>query len=234
MSHNGEGSSMSSADCAPGQNTAVVLLSGGQDSTTCLFWARQEFGDVIAVSFDYHQKHRRELECAGVICSRFGICHHVIDLRVLRQLMKERAMHHATAGGREGGQASRTFIDGRNLFFLSVSALFAKQRDMRHIVAGFSQEDFADYPDCRDVFVKAANVALDLGMDYQFVIHTPLIRMGKKETWELAHRLGVLDIIVHETVTCYEGIVGDGCGVCPACRLRTKGYREFTASRSSS
>jgi 7-cyano-7-deazaguanine synthase len=124
-----------------------------------------------------------------------------------------------------------TFVPGRNLFFLSIAAVFARERGIRHLVTGVSQTDFSGYPDCRDSFIKSLNVTLNLAMDEQFVIHTPLMWIDKCATWALADRLGVLDIIRRDTLTCYNGIPGDGCGHCPACKLRREGLEKYLSTK---
>lgn len=208
---------------------AVVVFSGGQDSTTCLFWAKKKFGDVIALSFDYNQKHRFELDCAKEICKKHDIEHHILDLGLLNQLAPNSLtrvdIEVDKVAPKEG--LPNSFVDGRNLLFFSFAAIFAKQRDIKHIVTGVSQSDFSGYPDCRDVFIKSLNVTLTLAMDYEFEIHTPLMWIDKAQTWEMAHDLGVLSIVKNETLTCYNGIIGNGCGDCPACDLRKKGYLKF-------
>jgi len=123
-----------------------------------------------------------------------------------------------------------SFVDGRNILFLSFVAVFAKQRGINTIITGVSQSDFSGYPDCRDVFIKSLNVTLNLAMDYQFEILTPLMWINKAEVWKMAKDLDVLNIIKEETLTCYNGIKGDGCGECPACKLRKNGYLEFLRS----
>lgn len=120
-----------------------------------------------------------------------------------------------------------SFVDGRNMLFLTFAAVFAKQRDINTIITGVSQSDFSGYPDCRDVFIKSLNVSLDLAMDFQFEIVTPLMWINKEETWKLAYDLGVIDVVRKETLTCYNGIIGDGCGECPACKLRKRGLIDF-------
>jgi 7-cyano-7-deazaguanine synthase len=212
---------------------ALVVFSGGQDSTTCLFWAMKKYKEVLAVSFDYNQKHSLELECAKKICDKHGIQHHIMDLTLLGQLAPNSLTRKEIDVDRETPSEGlpNSFVDGRNMLFLSFAAVFAKQRGINHLVAGVSQSDFSGYPDCRDVFVKSMNVTLNLAMDYQFVIHTPLMWINKMETWKMADELGVIDIIKNETLTCYNGIIGDGCGDCPACRLRMKGYLEFTGNK---
>lgn len=208
---------------------AIVVFSGGQDSTTCLFWAVKNFREVIAVSFDYNQRHILELECAKDICKKHNIEHHIMDLSLLNQLAPNsltRADIEVDKDAPKEGTPN-SFVDGRNLLFLSFVAVFAKQRGIKHIITGVSQSDFSGYPDCRDTFIKSLNVTLNLSMDYEFVIHTPIMWIDKEETWKLAYDLGVLDIIKNETLTCYNGIIGDGCGDCPACKLRKRGYVEF-------
>lgn len=211
------------------KDKAVVVFSGGQDSTTCLFWAKKRYKEVIAVSFNYNQKHKLELECAAEICKKHGVEHHILDLNLLNQLAPNSLTRtdiivdkNAPAEG-----TPNTFVDGRNLLFLTFVAIFAKQRDISTIITGVSQSDFSGYPDCRDVFIKSLNVTLNLAMNYQFVIETPLMWINKAETWKLADDLGVLDIVKNETLTCYNGIKGNGCGECPACKLRKHGYVEF-------
>ena len=124
-----------------------------------------------------------------------------------------------------------TFVPGRNLFFLSIAAVYAREIGVNHMVTGVSQTDFSGYPDCRDAFIKSLNVTLNLAMEEQFVIHTPLMWIDKAQTWQLADELGVFDIIRNNTLTCYNGIQGDGCGECPACTLRREGLETYLASR---
>lgn len=208
---------------------AVVVFSGGQDSTTCLFWAMKRYKEVIAVSFDYNQKHVLELQCASDICKKYNVEHHILDLNLLNQLapnsLTRKNIEVDKDAPKEGPPNS--FVDGRNLLFLTFVAIFAKQRGINAIVTGVSQSDFSGYPDCRDVFIKSLNVTLNLAMGYEFDIQTPLMWIDKAETWKMAHDLGVLQIIKDETLTCYNGIIGNGCGDCPACKLRKNGYIEF-------
>ncbi|ENJ9653378.1 7-cyano-7-deazaguanine synthase QueC [Clostridium botulinum] len=207
----------------------IVVFSGGQDSTTCLFWAKKKYKEVIAVSFDYNQKHKLELECAKDICKKYNIEHQILDLNLLNQLapnsLTRQDITVDKSAPKEG--VPNSFVDGRNLLFLSFVAVFAKQRGINAIITGVSQSDFSGYPDCRDVFIKSLNVTLNLAMDYEFEILTPLMWINKAETWKMAYDLGVLDIVKAETLTCYNGIKADGCGECPACKLRKKGYLEF-------
>lgn len=215
-------------------NKAVVVFSGGQDSTTCLFWAIKKFDEVIAVSFDYGQKHIEELQCAEKICKDNNIEFHVLDMNLLNQLAPNSLTRKdiEVCKEKKEGELPNSFVDGRNLIFLTFVGVFAKQRNINNIVTGVSQSDFSGYPDCRDIFVKSTNVTLNLAMDYNFVIHTPLMWIDKAETWKMAYDLGVIDIIKNETLTCYNGIVGNGCGECPSCKLRNKGYEEFIKSNN--
>ncbi len=208
---------------------AVVVFSGGQDSTTCLFWAKKRYEEVVAVSFDYGQKHKLELDCAKDICKKYGVEHHILDMGLLNQLAPNSLTRVDIDVDKEAPKDAlpNTFVDGRNLLFLTFAAVFAKQRGITNVVTGVSQSDFSGYPDCRDVFVKSLNVTLNLSMDYQFVIETPLMWIDKAETWKMADDLGVLDIVKNETLTCYNGVKGNGCRDCPACKLRKNGYLKF-------
>ena len=208
---------------------AVVVFSGGQDSTTCLFWAKKRYKEVIAVSFDYGQKHSLELECAKDICKKYDVEHHIMDLNLLNQLAPNplTRVDIKVDKKKEEDKLPNSFVDGRNMLFLTFVAVFAKQRGINTIITGVSQSDFSGYPDCRDVFIKSLNVTLNLAMDYQFEVLTPLMWIDKAETWKLADDLGVLDIVKNETLTCYNGIKGNGCGECPACTLRKNGYLKF-------
>lgn len=212
---------------------AIVVFSGGQDSTTCLFWAKEKFEEVIAVSFNYNQKHVKELECANAICKEYDIEHHTLDLGLLNQLAPNSLtrMDIKVDNATEGDELPNSFVDGRNMLFLTFVAVLAKQKNIKHVVTGVSQSDFSGYPDCRDVFIKSLNVTLNLSMDYDFVIHTPLMWIDKKETWALAHDLGILDLVRTKTLTCYNGVIGDGCGECPACSLRMSGLNAFLESK---
>lgn len=210
------------------EEKAVVVFSGGQDSTTCLFWAKERFSEITAVSFDYNQRHKTELECAQSIAKDLKIQHHILDMGLLSQLAPN-ALTRTDIAVKEGeeGNLPSTFVDGRNMLFLTFAAVFAKQVGARHIITGVCETDFSGYPDCRDVFVKSLNVTLNLAMDYQFVLHTPLMWINKAETWKMADDMGALQYIREKTLTCYNGIIGDGCGECPACKLRRKGLEEY-------
>lgn len=212
---------------------ALVVFSGGQDSTTCLFWARRQFARVEAITFDYQQRHREELACAGEIAAELGIPHTVLDMALLNQVAPSaltRTDIDIQAG--EAGGLPSTFVDGRNMVFLTFAAIVAKQKGLRHIATGVCETDFSGYPDCRDVFIKSLNVTLNLAMDYAFVLHTPLMWIDKQATWRMADDLGALDFVRRRTLTCYAGIRGDGCGLCPACKLRAAGLQAYLAEKS--
>lgn len=214
---------------------ALVVLSGGQDSTTCLFWAIDRFGkeNVTAVGFNYGQRHKLELECAAEICEKTGIAYEVIDTPIINQLSANSLTRDdiPVEETKPEGAPPNTFVEGRNLLFLSYAAIFAKTHGITDLVTGVCETDFSGYPDCRDIFIKSLNVTLNLAMEYNFVIHTPLMWLTKADTWEMADKLGVLDTIYNETLTCYNGIKGTGCGHCPACYLRKNGYDEFIARK---
>ena len=211
---------------------AVVVFSGGQDSTTCLFWAMERFAEVEAVTFDYQQRHRLEIECAKQIAKELGVRHHVLDMSLLNQLAPN-ALTREDIPVEEGGagELPSTFVPGRNLLFLSFAGVLAKTTGARHIITGVCETDFSGYPDCRDAFIKSMNVTLNLSMDEPFVIHTPLMWLNKEQTWELADQLDAFEFVRERTLTCYNGILADGCGECPACRLRKKGLDDYMARR---
>lgn len=211
---------------------AIVVFSGGQDSTTCLFWALQNFKEVEAVTFNYNQRHSLEIECARDIAHELGVHHHILDMSLLNQLAPNALTRSdiKVEDGKDGGLPS-TFVPGRNLLFLSFAGVLASQVGAKHIITGVCETDFSGYPDCRDIFIKSLNVTLNLSMDSQFVIHTPLMWLNKAETWKFADELHALDFVREKTLTCYNGIISDGCGECPSCKLRKRGLDEYLASR---
>ena len=216
---------------------AVVVLSGGQDSTTCLYWAIKAFGreNVCAIGFDYGQRHKMELECAAEICADEGIGYEILPTPIINQLTENSLTRDdiPVEESKPEGTPPNTFVEGRNHLFLSYAAVYAKTHGITEIVTGVCETDFSGYPDCRDIFVKSLNVTLNLAMDYNFVIHTPLMWRDKAQTWELADELGVIDIIYKKTLTCYNGIVGEGCGHCPACFLRKRGYEQYMEKKEN-
>ena len=213
--------------------SSLVVFSGGQDSTTCLFWAKREFKDVRALSFLYGQKHAKEVELAQNIARQAGVTFETMELPLIGTLGHNALTDTSMPMDEQipdGQTYPNTFVPGRNLFFLSVAAVYARERGIRHLVTGVSQTDYSGYPDCRDSFVKSLNVTLNLAMDAQFVLHTPLMWLDKAGTWALADELGVMDLVRRDTLTCYNGIPGDGCGHCPACKLRREGMEQYLAS----
>lgn len=215
------------------KDTALVVFSGGQDSTTCLFWAKREFKHVVALSFLYGQKHEKEVDLARQIASKAGVGFEVMDVSFIGGLGRNSLTDTSIPMDEEKpeGTVPNTFVPGRNLFFLSIAAVYAREHGINHIVTGVSQTDFSGYPDCRDAFIKSLNVTLNLAMDEQFVLHTPLMWIDKAQTWALADELGVLELVRNETLTCYNGVQGDGCGHCPACTLRRQGLETYLQSK---
>ncbi len=208
---------------------AVVVFSGGQDSTTCLYWAKKRYDEVIALSFDYGQRHKKELECAKAICDEAGVEQHVLSVPLLNELAPNSLTRSDIKVDTEPAVDAppNSLVEGRNMLFLTYAAIFAKVRGISDIVTGVSQSDFSGYPDCRDVFIKSLNVTLNLAMDFQFDIITPLMWLDKADTWALSDELGVFELVKEKTLTCYNGVMGDGCGDCPSCKLRKAGLIEY-------
>jgi 7-cyano-7-deazaguanine synthase len=209
--------------------SALVLHSGGQDSTTCLFWALKNFREVRTLCISYGQRHAREVEAAQKIAAIAGVPFQFLDAGVISRLADNSLTNHSLVMDQEkpDGSYPNTFVPGRNLFFLTFAAVIARSHGIRNIVTGVSQADYSGYPDCRDTFIRSANTTLNLAMDEQFIIHTPLMWLTKAETWALADELGVLETVKNETLTCYNGLMAEGCGHCPACKLRKAGLEEY-------
>ena len=189
----------------------------------------RNFDKVWALTFSYGQKHVSEVEAAERIAREAGVAWEHMDVPMIGTLAKNSLTNGDIIMDETKPENSvpNTFVPGRNLFFISIAAVYARERNIRNIVTGVGQTDFSGYPDCRDTFIRSLNVSINLAMDEQFVIHTPLMWKDKAETWAMADQLGVLDIVRDETVTCYNGVKGDGCGHCPACELRRKGLEEY-------
>ncbi len=217
------------------KNKALTVFSGGQDSTTCLYWALQHFDEVHTITFSYGQKHSFEVEVARKIAGKAGVDFHLVDISTIAGIGKNSLTDSAIAMDQEKPEGGwpNTFVPGRNMFFLSIAAVYARERGIFDLVTGVSQTDFSGYPDCRDSFIRSLNVTLNLAMEEQFVIHTPLMWLDKAQTWALADSLGVFDIVRNETLTCYNGVPGDGCGHCPSCRLRKEGLEKYLSDRES-
>ncbi len=231
-----------SADCA------LVLFSGGQDSTTCLAWALARFARVETVGFDYGQRHAVELEARvrvlAAIHSRFPGWSdrlgedHLLTLDVLKQIGGSALTDATTIEMGQNGLPT-SFVPGRNVLFLTAAAALGYRRGIADLVGGMCETDFSGYPDCREKTIVATAEALTLALDRRVTVHTPLMYIDKGQTWALAEELGgkaLVDLIIAETVTCYEGdrvhrhAWGYGCGVCPACDLRAKGYARYTGA----
>ena len=214
--------------------SALVCLSGGQDSTTCLYWALKHFTHVEAVCFSYGQKHALEVEVARRIAEKAGVAFSLLDLSLLGQMTHNALTDASVVMDKEkpADALPNTFVPGRNMLFLTLAAVKAYEKGIRNLVTGVSQTDFSGYPDCRDPFIRSLNVSLNLAMESQFVIHTPLMWLDKEQEWELADELGVFDIVRNETLTCYNGVMADGCGECPACKLRRAGLERYLSRRN--
>ncbi|QFI55090.1 7-cyano-7-deazaguanine synthase QueC [Aeromonas simiae] len=209
---------------------AVVVFSGGQDSTTCLVQALQHYDEVHAITFDYGQRHVAEIEVAKALAVRLGVkAHKVMDVSLLGELALSSLTRDDIPVSRElqDNGLPNTFVPGRNILFLTLAAIYAYQVGAEAVITGVCETDFSGYPDCRDEFVKALNHAVALGMDRPVRFETPLMWLDKAETWALADRYGHLDTVRQHTLTCYNGIQGDGCGECPACLLRARGLNEY-------
>ena len=214
---------------------ALVLFSGGQDSTVCLFWALKNFERVETVCFRYGQRHDTEIEAAMNIAKVAGVPFRVVDFSLISGLSRNSLTDASmTMDGEQPDEATppNTFVAGRNLFFISAAAVIARERGIANLVVGVSQTDFSGYPDCRDTFIRSLNVTINLALDGQFVIHTPLMWLDKAAVWGLADELGVFDLVKNQTVTCYNGIIGAGCGVCPSCKIRNRGLKKHESHNS--
>ena len=209
---------------------AVVVLSGGQDSATCLALAVRKHGceNVAAITFRYGQRHLLETKFARSLARRFGVkMHKVVSLGFFSQLTANALMSKTERiSRRKGASCPNTVVEGRNAFFLLSASVWAKELGADEIYTGVGEADYSGYPDCREVFVKAQQRAIRLALEWPIRIVTPFMHMSKADEWRLAEKLGIRDIIENETLTCYNGIPGRGCGRCPACRLRNRGYRE--------
>jgi 7-cyano-7-deazaguanine synthase len=231
--------------------SALVLFSGGQDSTTCLTWALTHYAHVETIGFNYGQRHAVELKQRPTIRAKLARLNphwrerlgedHVIDLSVLGKMSDTAMTRDVEITTSEKGLPS-TFVPGRNIMFLTFAAALAYRRALKCMVGGMCETDFSGYPDCRDDAIKALQVALNLGMESRFVIDTPLMWLNKAATWALAHELGgeaLVGLIIEDTHTCYLGERGErhewgyGCGLCPACELRARGWREWRSAAPS-
>lgn len=215
---------------------AVVVFSGGQDSTTCLGWAKNRFDEVVAISFFYGQKHAVELEQGRRICEALGVERHVVQADFFGSLVDSALTHNGDVNVAHPRLAHlpASYVPNRNAFFLTLAHAFAQKVGADALVAGMCQTDFSGYPDCRRGFIDREEQALNLGSDSHIRIETPLMYLTKAETFALADREGVLKLVIEESHTCYNGNHtkrhpwGFGCGECPACEIRAKGWQEFS------
>lgn len=210
---------------------AVVVFSGGQDSTTCLIQALQQYDEVHCVTFDYGQRHREEIDVARALAQQLGVrAHKVLDVNLLNELAISSLTRDSIPVPAYDPDASglpSTFVPGRNILFLTLAAIYAFQVEAEAVITGVCETDFSGYPDCRDEFVKALNIAVTLGMARNVRFETPLMWLNKAETWALADYWQQLPLVRRQTLTCYNGIRGDGCGECAACHLRARGLQDY-------
>jgi len=210
---------------------ALVLFSGGQDSTTCLFWAKKYFDEVFTVCFDYGQRHRVEIQAAKSIAEKADIPFQVLKLDLISKItvnaLTSPQIEVENEKPNEG--LPNTLVEGRNMLFLTYAAILAKSKGIKNLVTGVGQADYSGYPDCRNDFIVSLNQTLNLSMDFNYTIHTPLMWKSKAEVWQMAAELEIFDLVKNETVTCYNGIKGAGCGSCRSCCLRSRGLEQFLA-----
>ena len=212
---------------------AVVVFSGGQDSTTCLIQALQQFDEVHGITFDYGQRHREEIEIAQDLGLKLKLASHkIMDVTLLNELAISALTRDSIPVSNElmKNGLPNTFVPGRNILFLTLAGIYAYQLGADTVITGVCETDFSGYPDCRDEFIKSMQTALNQGMDKQLTISTPLMWLDKAETWALADKYNSLELVRHQTLTCYNGLKGDGCGTCPACLLRQRGLDEYLAA----
>lgn len=206
-------------------------MSGGQDSATCLALAVRKHGaaQVAAITFRYGQRHALETTFAKRLAKRFGVATHKIVAMDFYRHLTTNALLSKTAPieRKKGASCPTTVVEGRNAFFLLAAAVWAKELGATELYTGVSEADYSGYPDCRAAFIRAQQKMLRLALEWPVKIVTPFMHMSKAEEWALAERLGILDVIENGTLTCYNGIPGKGCGKCPACKLRNRGYAEF-------
>lgn len=211
-------------------NKALVVLSGGQDSTTCLYWAMNEFGheNVSSLSFDYGQRHKIELESAKKVAEIAAVTHEILPIDTFSVLggnaLTDNIDVDDTQEASHASQLPNTFVPGRNLIFLTFAAAYAYQRGINHLITGVTQTDYSGYPDCRENTLSSLEQTLRLGMEYAITIHTPLMNLNKSDTVLMAEKFGAMDAMAY-THTCYNGEQPQ-CGHCQACLLRAKGFAE--------
>ncbi|MCX6228201.1 MAG: 7-cyano-7-deazaguanine synthase QueC [Bacteroidia bacterium] len=214
-------------------NKALVVYSGGQDSTTCLYWAKKNFESVEAIAFNYGQRHLTELTAAKEIAAKAEVSLTIFNLDLMSGVSHNSLTDPAmTVELSEDDRPPNTLVEGRNMLFLTYAAIFAKTKEIKNIITGVGQADFSGYPDCRNEFILSLNQTLNLSMDYEYTIHTPLMWLDKTAVWKMADDLGVFDLVKDQTITCYHGIIGAGCGECPSCKLRNRGLVNYLKSKN--
>ena len=213
---------------------ALVVYSGGQDSTTCLFWAKKKFDEVFAIAFNYGQRHLIELSAAKKIADQADVPITIFSINLLSGVSHNSLTDKAieVEVDQPANRPPNTLVEGRNMLFLTYAAIFAKANSIQDIITGVGQADYSGYPDCRNEFIQSLNQTLNLSMDYEYRIHTPLMWLDKLEIWKMADDLGVFDLVRYQTITCYHGIPGEGCGICPSCKLRNRGLLNYLKSKN--
>ncbi len=228
------------------QNTALLIFSGGQDSGTCLAWALEHFSKVYTLGFDYGQRHSVEMQCRQSVREKVAALNpqwqkrlgadYILKTDFFQNIEVNALTSDIPIVDVDDNALPNTFVPGRNLIFLNMTAAFAYDKNIRHIIMGVCETDSSGYPDCRDDSIKAMQVALNLGMDKNYIVHTPLMWINKADTWHLAHSLGgkdLVDVLLEYSHTCYTGERehrhdwGYGCATCPACVLRAKGFAAY-------
>ncbi len=217
--------------------TALILFSGGQDSTTCLYWAKTVFSNVETVFFHYEQRHRIEYDAVKHISEKEKMLLHELHLPAFKEIGGTAMIDEIAIRNKKNG-VPNTFVPGRNIVFLTLAASLAYKRKIHDIVIGVNDADYSGYPDCRSGFIASIQQSLSTGLDYDIRIHAPLQSMNKADIWAMSDRLGVLDIIVNHSHTCYLGdhhtlhSWGYGCGTCPACLLRKAGFETYLSQKA--
>lgn len=227
---------MSTPKTDPTPSKALVVFSGGQDSTTCLIQALAQYDEVHGITFDYGQRHREEIEVAKCLAEKLKLASHkVLDTTLLNELAISALTRDAIPVSHElmNNGLPNTFVPGRNILFLTLAGIYAYQLGCDTIITGVCETDFSGYPDCRNDFIQSMQQTLGLGMDKPIKIITPLMWLNKAETWALADKYQQLALVKDQTLTCYNGIIGDGCGDCPSCLLRQRGLEDYLANKDA-
>lgn len=213
---------------------ALVVYSGGQDSTTCLFWAKKKFDQVWAIAYNYGQRHVVELDAAKRMAAIAEVPLRIFPIDLLSSISHNSLTDPGMEVDQEqsGQTPPNTLVEGRNMLFLTYAAIYAKANGIHDLVTGVGQSDYSGYPDCRNEFILSLNQSLNLSMAYDYRIHTPLMWLDKAAIWKMADELGVFELVRDHTITCYHGIAGEGCGQCPSCRLRNRGLINYLKSKS--